>query len=72
MRECGSRSSLAWLGEMLSVTAMSDPQPIAWMFKNPDGSVKFVLHDADRAEAWGRNFKGEVVPLYERPKEKKP
>jgi hypothetical protein len=46
---------------------MSDQQPIAWMFKNPDGSVKFVLHDAGRAEAWGRNFKGTVVPLYEKP-----
>jgi hypothetical protein len=42
------------------------------MFKNPDGSVKFVPHDADRAAAWGRSFKGDVVPLYERPKEKKP
>jgi hypothetical protein len=51
---------------------MSDQQPIAWLFRNPDGSVQFVLHDADRAAAWGRSFKGEVVPLYERPKEKKP
>jgi len=50
---------------------MSDQQPIAWMFKNPDGSVKFVLHDADRAEAWGRNFKGTVIPLYEKPEQGK-
>jgi hypothetical protein len=44
-----------------------EKQPVAWLFKNPDGSVKFVLHDADRAEAWGREFKGTVVPLYEKP-----
>jgi hypothetical protein len=49
---------------------MSDPQPIAWMFKNPDGYVKFVLHDADLAEAWARNFKGPIVPLYQKPQEK--
>jgi hypothetical protein len=30
----------------------------------------FVLHDADRAAAWGRNFNGEVIPLYEKPQEK--
>jgi hypothetical protein len=46
---------------------MSDQQPVAWMFRNPDGSVKFVLDDKARAEAWGRNFKGTVIPLYERP-----
>lgn len=36
---------------------------MAWMFKNPDGSVKFVLDDRSRAEAWGRHFDGEVIPL---------
>jgi hypothetical protein len=50
---------------------MSDQQPVAWLFRNPDGSVKFVLHDADRAAAGGRNFKGTVTPLYERPAEKR-
>jgi hypothetical protein len=49
---------------------MSDQQPIAWMFRNPDDSVKFVLDDKARAEAWGKNFKGTVIPLYERPQEK--
>jgi hypothetical protein len=48
---------------------MSDQQPVAWMFRNPDGSVKFVLDDKARAEAWGRNFKGTVIPLYEKPQE---
>jgi hypothetical protein len=50
---------------------MSEQQPVAWLFRNPDGSVKFVLDDRARAEAWGRHFNGTVVPLYERPQEKK-
>jgi hypothetical protein len=49
---------------------MSDQKPVAWLFREPDGSIKFVLHDADRAAAWGRDFKGTVIPLYERPQEK--
>ena len=46
---------------------MSEPAPVAWMFRNPDGSVKFVLHDAARAAAWGKDFKGTIVPLYTKP-----
>ena len=51
---------------------MSEQQPVAWLFRNPDGSVKFVLHDKARAEAWGRGFQGTVIPLYERPVDQKP
>jgi hypothetical protein len=46
-----------------------EKQPVAWMFKEPDGRVRFVLHDQARAEAWGRGFKGTVIPLYERPQD---
>jgi hypothetical protein len=62
-----------WSGLTLDKEAddMSDPQPIAWMFRNPDGSVKFVLDDKARAEAWGKNFKGTVIPLYEKPEQGK-
>jgi hypothetical protein len=48
----------------------NEQKPVAWMFREPDGSIKFVLHDADRAAAWGRDFKGMVIPLYEKPQGK--
>lgn len=48
---------------------MSDT-PVAWMFVDRDGEVRFVLHDKDRADAWGRHFDGTVIPLYMRPQER--
>ena len=48
---------------------MTEPedQPVAWMFVEKNGEVRFVLHHADRAAAWGRHFDGDVIPLYKRP-----
>jgi hypothetical protein len=51
---------------------MNNEQPVAWMFANPDGSIRFVIHDQARAEAWRSAHQGEVLPLYERPQDCKP
>jgi hypothetical protein len=48
---------------------MSDQQPVAWLFRNPDGSVRFIIDDPARAEAWRSAHQGQVVPLYERPQD---
>jgi len=42
-------------------------EPIAWLFKNPDGSTRFILDDPERVKLWQTAHQGEVVPLYERP-----
>lgn len=39
-------------------------EPVAWLFKNPDGSTRFILDDAERVALWRTAHEGEVVPLY--------
>jgi hypothetical protein len=51
---------------------VSEQQPVAWLFKNPDGSVRFVIHDQARAEAWRSAHQGEIVPLYDKPQDEHP
>ena len=47
---------------------MSETQtPAAWMFVQPSGEVRFVLHDKARADAWATAHEGEIVPLYPAP-----
>ena len=42
-------------------------EPVAWLFRNADGSTRFILDDAERVALWRTAHEGEVVPLYERP-----
>ena len=43
---------------------MSD-EPVAWLFRNPDGSTRWILDDPERVRLWATAHEGEVVPLYE-------
>ena len=40
-------------------------EPVAWLFRWPDGSTRFILDDPDRVRLWATAHEGEVVPLYE-------
>ena len=42
---------------------MSEQQPVAWAFYNPDGSIRFIIDDPARAEAWRSAHEGKIVPL---------
>lgn len=44
---------------------MSEPEdkPVAWAFYNPDGSIRFIIDDPARAEAWRSAHEGKIVPL---------
>jgi len=39
-------------------------EPVAWLFRNPDGSTRFILDDAERVALWKTAHEGEVLPLY--------
>ena len=40
-------------------------EPVAWLFRNPDGSTRWILDDPERVALWRKAHEGEVVPLYE-------
>ena len=40
-------------------------EPVAWLFRNPDGSTRWILDDPERVRLWATAHEGEVVPLYE-------
>ena len=42
-------------------------EPVAWLFRNPDGSTRFILDDPERVRLWATAHDGEVVALYEGP-----
>lgn len=42
---------------------MSEQQPVAWAFYNKDGSIRFIIDDPARAEAWRSAHEGTIVPL---------
>jgi len=42
-------------------------EPVAWLFRWPDGSTRFILDDPERVRLWQTAHEGEVVPLYEGP-----
>ena len=48
---------------------MSEQRPVAWAFYNPNGSIRFIIHDQARAEAWRSAHQGQIVPLYAKPQD---
>ena len=42
---------------------MSEQQPVAWAFYNADGSLRFIIDDQARMEAWRSAHEGTIVPL---------
>ena len=43
---------------------MSEHQkPVAWAFYNPDGTIRFIIDDKARMEAWRSAHTGPIVPL---------
>ena len=42
---------------------MSNQEPVAWAFYNADGSLRFIIDDKKRMEAWRSAHKGTIVPL---------
>lgn len=40
-----------------------NPEPVAWIFYNEDGSVRFIIDDKKRMELWKSSHKGKIVPL---------
>jgi hypothetical protein len=63
-------SSFKWENIMLE-----KPQPVAWIFYNPDNSIRFVIHNKNRMVLWKNVHQGSIAPLYTKnqdSQEKKP
>jgi len=39
-------------------------EPVAWAFYNPDNTLRFILSDWKRVQAWQTAHEGKIVPLY--------
>lgn len=46
------------------MTASRDQGPVAWLFRNADGSTRVILDDPKRVAAWRPAHEGEIIPLY--------
>ena len=53
---------------------MSEPEekPVAWAFYNKDGSIRFIIDDEARYNAWKSAHDGPIVPLVPAPVADKP
>ena len=38
-------------------------QPVAWAFYHPDGTLRFIIDDQARMQAWRSAHEGKIVPL---------
>lgn len=38
-------------------------EPVAWAFYHPDGTLRFIIDDKTRMEAWKSAHDGLIVPL---------
>lgn len=54
---------------------LEKPHPVAWIFYNPDNSIRFVIHNKNRMVLWKNVHQGSIVALYTKnqdSQEKKP
>ena len=45
------------------MTPTDQSKPIAWAFYWPDGTLRFIIDDKTRMEAWRSAHEGTIVPL---------
>lgn len=42
---------------------MSEQQPVAWAFYHKDGTLRFIIDNEARMQAWRSAHQGTIVPL---------